>query len=267
MRLLDIRWIAVWAIILEHLYTWRRNYNRIIDSFWWPFLDLITWGLTSTYLSQSYDLTENIVAILLGGIILWYFVQQAQRDVSVTLLDEAWNRNFVNIFTTPLRLREFLLAALILGGIKLIATMLVLTSISYFFYRFNIFSLGIFLVPAILNLIIVGWWIGFIVDGLILKYGYRVESLAWSFVFIIYPFSAVMYPVSSLPDWAQAVASVLPTSYIFENMRLILFSGTFSLPYILVGTAWNIVYLTGSLLFVKFMFTQALRSGRLVKLN
>src|SRR3990167_5482501 len=101
----------------------------------------------------------------MGAIILWYFVQQAQRDINMPLLDEAWNRNLVNVFTTPIRLREFLTATILLGIVKLIFTMITLMGITFLFYRYNIFSIGIYLLPAIASLIVVGWWIGFIINA------------------------------------------------------------------------------------------------------
>src|SRR3989338_10183249 len=106
---------SIYAIILRQLYMWRRNFDRVVDSFWWPLLDLVTWGLTCTYIQKSQNLEINLVAVLMGAIILWYFVQQAQRDINMPLLDEAWNRNLVNVFTTPIRLREFLTATILLG--------------------------------------------------------------------------------------------------------------------------------------------------------
>jgi ABC-2 type transport system permease protein len=133
-------------------------------------------------------------------------------------------------------------------------------------YKFNIFSLGWYLIPGLINLILVGWWVGFIINGLILRFGNRVESFAWAFIFVIYPFSAIFYPVNILPVWAQVIAGILPTSYVFENMRNVVFYSTFDPGQILLSLALNILYLCLALLFLHKMFTQALDKARLVKL-
>ena len=255
------------AIVLRNLYEWRRNLDRVVDSFWWASIDLVFWGLTSSYLKQNTTEIPHIVILFLGGIILWVFVQNSQRDINMPLLGEAWNRNLINLFTTPIRLRELIVGTILLGLIKLFVTMGILTILAEILYQFNIFSFGIFLIPAIINLILVGWWIGFIVDGLILRYGFKIEAFAWAFVFVIYPFSAIFYPVTILPKWAQIVAAAIPTSYVFENMRSVILSGTFSSDYFLIAFVLNGVYIFFSLLFLRFMFNESLKHARLVKLN
>lgn len=262
-----INFSAVAAVVMRNIYEWKRNLDRVVDSFWWAIIDLIFWGLTSNYLKQNNPGIPNIVAFFIGGIILWVFVQNSQRDINMPLLNEAWNRNLINLFITPIRLREFMIGTIILGLIKLSLTCVTLILIALILYQFNIFTLGWYLLPAVVNLILVGWWIGFFINGLILRFGYRVEAFAWSLVFVIYPFSAIFYPVSILPDWAQFIAYLLPTSYIFENMRNVIFAGTYSWTSMMFSFILNMLYLTLSVIFLKLMFKEALKSARLVKLN
>ncbi|MBS0634138.1 MAG: ABC transporter permease [Verrucomicrobia bacterium] len=47
------------------------------------------------------------------------------------------------------------------------------------------------------------------------------------------PFSDVFYPVSVLPTWAQHISWCLPTTYIFEGVRIILHKGSFPVEYFL----------------------------------
>lgn len=262
-----INMTIVQAVVLRHLFEWRRNLDRVVDAFWWPIVDVVVWGLTSNYLRQNNPSIPDVVSLFLGGIILWVFVQNSQRDINMPLLVEGWNRNLINLFTTPIRLREFIAGTLFLGLFKLLCTTIVLWFLAFFLYRFNIFHFGIYLIPAIVNLILIGWWVGFFIDGFILRFGYRVEPFAWALIFTIYPFFAVLYPVSALPSWAQTIAHVLPGSYIFENMRSIIFTGTFDTTAMIISFLLNIFYLILSLLFLFYMFQKARELGRLVKLN
>ena len=255
------------GIVIRHLFEWRRNLDRVVDSFWWATIDIVFWGMTANYLKQTGSTNPQIVYLFIGGILLWVIVQNSQRDINMPLLNDAWNRNLINLFTTPIRLREFILGTIILGLFKLTLTVIFLAVIAYLLYQFNIFIFGFYLIPAVINLILVGWWIGFLINGLILRFGYRIESFAWAFIFVIYPFSAVIYPVSALPGWARFISAFLPTSYIFENMRSILFTGTFSIQYILISLSLNLIYIVLSLLFMNRMFTEALKNAKLVKLN
>src|SRR5207237_350857 len=76
-------------------------------------------------------------------------------------------------------------------------------------------------------LLVMGWALGMAICGLILRQGMGAEGLAWTVVFTISPISAVYYPVSILPGWLQHVSWVLPSTYVFEGMRAVLFSETF----------------------------------------
>lgn len=258
---------AVYGILLRNLYIWRKDLDRVVDSFWWPLMDLLFWGLTSKYLEQTSPNIPGIISLFLGGIIFWYFVIQSQRDINMPLLDEAWNRNLINIFTTPIRLRDFIAATLVLSMIKMLCTITTMTIVSYVLYRFNIFSFGWYLLPAVINLIITGWWLGFFINGLILRYGYRVQAFAWALTYLIYPFSAVLYPVSILPVWGQYIATILPTSYIFENMRTVISRGEFVPEQMVIALLLNGIFLCFSLLFLTHMYYDALKNARLVKLN
>jgi len=263
---MNINWSAVYAIIIRHLYTWRRDFDRVIDAFWFATTDLIFWGLTSTYLTR-FSIGFNLVVVFIGAIIFWTVIQNAQREINMPLLDEAWNRNLINLFTAPVSLIEFVIATIILGLLKLIMVILLLGSLAYFLYRFNIFNYGWYLLPALVNLTFIGWWVGFFIDGLIFRFGYKIQSFAWAFIFVLYPFSAVLYPVEILPFWAQTIAKLLPSSYVFENMRSVLLSGKFNPIDIQIAVTLNLIYLILSISFLQLMFKNALANGRLTKLN
>src|SRR5207253_751496 len=92
-------------------------------------------------------------------------------------------------------------------------------------YKADVFWLGIYLVPFAGLLLLTGWTIGFFVSGMIIRYGTRVQALAWTFSIILTPFCAIYYPLSALPRFAQVIGAALPTSYIFEGMRHVLATG------------------------------------------
>ena len=74
--------------------------------------------------------------------------------------------------------------------ISLIRTLIGITPAVFFanyFFDFHLFELGLYLIFLFLNLIIFGWSIGFIVSGLVLRYGQAFEELAWAIIFIILP--------------------------------------------------------------------------------
>ena len=132
-------------------------------------------------------------------------------------------------------------------------------------YHFNILTLNIMGIALFgFALIISGWAMGIFVASLIFRFGMRVQAFAWSAVWVIQPFSAVFYPVSALPNWAQKISMILPTSYIFEGMRQVMKDGTINWNYFFISVAIGIVAVMLSLLFFKSCLKHARRNGMLV---
>ena len=100
-----------------------------------------------------------------------------------------------------------------------------------------------------------------IVLGIILRFGPGADILAWGLAVIMMPLSAVFYPVSVLPGWAQAIAHALPTSYVFEGMRSVL--AGHAAPWGKLGFALLLdgVYLFGGMAFARSMFGVLRRRG------
>jgi len=132
---------------------------------------------------------------------------------------------------------------------------------------FNIFMIGISLIPFILNLTVMGWAIGIITTALILRFGQEAEVLAWALGFLFMPVSAVFYPVSVLPFFLQIIARFVPASYVFEGMRAVISNGNFPLNDLLWSTGLNTFYILFALLFFHWNFNVVKRKGLLVRIG
>ena len=89
---------AIWAILLRHLYLFRRSIDKMVDAFYWITLDLLLWGITSLYFQQFAPNAQQLVFMLISGVILWNISYRTQIDISMSLLEELWNKNLINIF-------------------------------------------------------------------------------------------------------------------------------------------------------------------------
>ncbi len=195
-----MNWARVRAMVLKNQYAFRRDVFRIFDIFWWPAFQLFIWGLFSTYLSKASGSGINFVSILLGGVILWTFFDRASKDISLNLIDELWNKNFVNLFSTPLSVSEYLMGVIIIAIGKLIISAFFMLLLASVFYSFNIANVGWFFAPAAIGLTIMGWTMSFIVQGCIMRWGHTVEVFIWAIATLVQPFSCVFYPLSALPS-------------------------------------------------------------------
>ncbi len=256
------------AIVIRHLYIWPRSLERWQGSLGWPLLGLISWGMTMSYFQKNTSFGFSIVAFLLGGVIFWEFTSITQREISVNFLDEAWNKNLINIFSSPITPGEFLIANIIVGLIKLTVTMLVMLTGALIFYQFNVFATYNLYIPLFIgSLLFFGISFGVVVNGLILRYGYNIQELTWALVAWVSPFSCIYYPLSAIPVWAQKIGLLLPSTYVFEEMRRMIISHNVIWTNLLISFVLNVLYLIAALLFYRRMFESARKNGRLVKLN
>ena len=231
------------GVIYKQWLTNKRDVFRIFDVFWWPTFQLFIWGLFSVYLEKTARIGNiSLVTLLLGAVILWVFFDRSSRDISITFIDELWNRNFVNLFSTPLRVSEYLIGIIFVAIIKLIISAVFMLVLATTFYEFKLFNFGWFIIPAAVGLVIMGWSVSLIVQGFILKYGHTVEVFIWAAAVLLQPFSCVFYPVTALPPWAQTVSRFLPSTYLFENLRANLISGQIKWGEIWLSYLLNIIY-------------------------
>lgn len=260
-----MKWHRIYAIMLRHLYTFRRSLDRLTDSFYWPSVDLILWGLTSKYYSSVTSDTTIIFSII-TGLVLWYILWRGELEVTMDLLEEMWSKNLVNIFVSPLKFSEWITSFLILSIIKATLSFSFAAILAFILYKVELFKLGIHLLPFILLLLLSGWAIGFLVAGLVLRFGSRIQSLAWTSIWIFSPFAAVYYPLSILPEWAQMVARFLPMSYVFEGAREVITIGVLDPQKIVYSLGLNIIYIAIGFWFIHSSFRKVMKKG-LVKVD
>jgi len=255
------------ALLTRHLYLYRRSFPRLMEIIYWPFVDLVIWGFITLYLAQYKNALPSFVTFFLGALILWDVLFRAQQGITISFLEEVWSRNLMNLFASPLKPSEFLAATMLLSIGKVVAVSCVTVMAALLFYSFNVFVLGLSLVPFLLNLIVTGWCIGVLTTGLIMRYGQEVEVLAWGLVFLFQPISCVFYPMSVLPPWLQTIARVNPAAHVFEGMRAVITTGTFPGAELAWASGLNAVYLSGLILWFHMMFSVCKDKGLLVRVG
>lgn len=249
-----------WAVFLRYFYLFS-ELDQIADLLYWPLIDVTLWGLTAAWVQHNQQHVSNITLVILTGLVFWQIVWRGNYEISVNLLQEFWNRNLVNLFSTPLKLIEWVVGVLLLCLFKVTLALLFGAFIVYILYSLNIFLLGWAFLPFALMLILFGWVIGFLAASIVIYWGQRLQMLAWMTAYIFAPFSAVYYPLSALPTWAQKIAFFLPTTHIFEGMRAILYGHTFSGRALVISFCLNIVYLTCAISFFYWAFEKSRNKG------
>jgi ABC-2 type transport system permease protein len=247
------------GVFFRYYYT-LKDISQLSDMFYWPLVDILLWGLTSVWI-QKQNAVPQLPLILMTGLIFWQIAWRGALGISFHLLQEFWHRNLVNLFSTPLKISEWICGILLLGIFKLFSSILFGVLLIYILYSLNVFAVGWAFIPFGILLYIFGWTVGFISSSLVIYWGHKVEMLAWMLPFLFAPFSAVYYPVEVLPPWAQIISWCLPTTYVFEGMRAILYGNTFPTGYFWASLSLSLLFLFCSVLLFKFMFNKSLVKG------
>ena len=251
----------IYAIFLRQFFLIKHNKTRLVAIFGWVSLDIILWGFITKYLNSVGRSDFNFVAVFLGVIILWGLMSRIYTGVIMAFLEDMWSRNFFNFFASPLRIGEYLLGLISVSVTTSALALGVMFSIAYFFFAFNIFQIGILLIPFVGILLVFGISLGIFITAFILRFGPPAEWVAWIVPFAISPFAAVFYPVAVLPKAMQAISAIIPPSYVFEGLRALIISGEFSSKLLIAGFVSAVVYLVLAYLFFIYTYKIVLKKG------
>ena len=260
----------VYAIFLRQVYLIKSNPTRLATIFLWVIIDIIQWGFISKYLGSLGQATFSFITVILGAIILWEFVTRTQHGLMRGFLEDIWSQNFINIFASPLEIKEYLAGLILTGIVTSLSGFWIMVLIAGLAFGYNVFKIGLFLLPFVSILLVFGIAMGIFVSAIIFRLGPSGEWLGWPVPLILSIFSGVYYPISTLPAGLQVVAKLMPPCYVFESMRTILSTGSFSsglFIHLCVGASLAIVYLLIMYRFFIDIYRSNLRTGAIARFN
>jgi ABC-2 type transport system permease protein len=257
----------VGTMLLRYTYLLRSSWPRILELAYWPTVQMILWGFITQFFAGHSAWVAQASGVLLSAVLLWDMLFRAQLGVTLPFFEELYSRNLGHLFVSPLRPSELVVSLL---GISLIRTMIgvgaaVLLAIPL--YHYSLFSLGLPLVAFFANLLVLGWAIGIAISALVLRYGLGAESLAWVAIFALAPVSGIYYPIDTLPTWLLPIAYALPSSYVFEGMRAVLFEHRLPADLLSYAILLNVAYIGLSIWLFLALFNRARVDGSLLHIG
>ena len=260
----------VYAIFLRQVFLIKSNPTRLATIFLWVIVDTFQWGFISQYLSSLGQATFSFITVILGAIILWEFVTRTQHGLMRGFLEDIWAQNFINYFASPLEIREYLAGLIITSIVTSLCGFWIMTLIAGVAFGYNIFKIGLFLLPFVFILFIFGIAMGIFVSAIIFRIGPSGEWLGWPVPLVLSIFSGVYYPISTLPGFLQVVAKLMPPCYVFESMRSILSTGAFSTDlyvHLLIGASLAVLFLLVTYRFFIGIYRYNLKTGAIARFN
>jgi ABC-2 type transport system permease protein len=257
----------VWAMLLRYLYILRSSWPRTLELLYWPTLQMLIWGFMSQFLRGNSSYVAQAFGVLLGAVMLWDLLFRSQLGLSISFLEEMWARNLGQLFVTPLRPYEWLISLLAMSVIRVTIGVVPAALLAIPLYNYSIFDLGLPLIAFLVVLMAMGWALGLAICGGILRHGMGAESLAWTVIFALAPLSCIYYPVTTLPGWLHPFAWSLPSTYVFEGMRAVMFEGNFRTDYLLIAIGLDLIYLALGATVFFIAFRDARRRGALLQMG
>jgi ABC-2 type transport system permease protein len=254
----------IYALVLRHIYLWRSSVMRLVDSIYWPAVQMVMWGFMTQYLLPQASFVAQAAGVLLSGLLLWEVVVRGNLSLSIAFLEEIWSRNLGHLFVSPIRSWELAAGIIIASLLRTLLGMIPVSLLAWAFFGYSIYTLGLPLLAFFVILQMFSWSIGLAMSGLVMRVGQSAESFAWAAVFVLMPVSGVYYPISVLPNWLQVVAWGLPPAYIFEGMRSIMLEKTVHWDMLAVAFGLSADYLVIGFQVFQWFFRSSRRAGSLL---
>ena len=253
------------GIVLRQIYLLRGSPVRVFPMVIWTAIDIVLWGFITRFLNSTSGSGVDFVPALLGAVLLWDFCTRIMHGVSTAFLEDVWSRNFLNLFSSPLSISEYITGLVITSVLTSILGLVTMLLLAIGVFHLQLFSLGLPLAAFLLVLFVFGIALGILGSAIVLRLGPASEWLLWPLPALLSPFAAVFYPLNVLPSWMQAVARALPPSYVFEGMRDLLGGRPFPAALLLQGTAVAVMQLLLAAYFYASVYRHAVRSGLLAR--
>jgi ABC-2 type transport system permease protein len=257
----------IWGMILRYWYVIRSSWPRTAELIYWPLVQMLMWGFLQSYLASATNFASKAAGLFIGAVLLWDILVRSQLGFAVAFLEDIWSRNLGHLMMSPLRPAELVAALMAVSFIKLMVAMVPVAFLAYFFFGFNVLSLGLAFAAFFANLVLTSWALGLVSTGVVLRWGLGAESFAWLIVFVFLPLCCVYYPVATLPAWLQPVSLALPPTYVFEGLRAIVLEGKFVAAFMLKAFGLNIIYFALGFAAFAYFLQSARRHGTLVQMG
>lgn len=256
----------IWSLYKRHAYELRHSPPGLVDMLFWPAMDLLLWGMLTHYMVQTNTELPQAFGFLIGGVLLWDLVFRSNLGIGVTFLDDtSWTHNILNLMVSPLRPLEYIAGAVAWSLTKVMLGWSIMLTIAWALFDFGALQMGPSIAVFMVALMIFGVAVGMVVLGIILRFGPGADILAWGLAVLLMPISAVFYPVSALPGWAQMIAQALPTAHVFEAMRTVIAGGAPPWDRLVLALGLDVVYLIAGMTFAYRMFTVLRRRGYITR--
>jgi ABC-2 type transport system permease protein len=254
------------GIFIRHWYLLIESKFRLVDLFYWPITQVVMWYWIGIYVNSLHS-GQSVVEYFLVATLLLCILTRTQQSLSISVLEEIYSRNLIHIVTSPISMTEWVVAITLVSFGRVVVAMTPSVVICILMAP-GIASANIFeILPLVFNLYMMGWWFGLVVTSFIIRFGVAAQNLSYMLFFIIGPVSAVYYPLDVLPRYVAYISYVLPSSYIFEQLKSTYSRGSVDHGAWYSAPILNIIYCALAALIFSYVLASARRNGRFFRVG
>ena len=253
------------AITLRHLYLLRGSVSRVLPVFAWVTIDMILWGFITRYLASVSQPGAGIGTALLAAVVCWGFFGRVMQGVSMAFFEDVWSRNFLNIFTTPLTIAEYISGLALSSVFTSLIALAVLLVMSSWLFDLSLLTHGPAMASLLLTLFLFGIALGIASCTLVLRFGPPAEWFIWPIPAVMAPFVGVFYPLSILPGWMRLIGHLLPPSYVFAHLRALIGGAKVPIAATLPALGFAALWLILAGLLFGRVYRSVMRSGLIAR--
>ncbi|MDD5439487.1 MAG: ABC transporter permease, partial [Candidatus Omnitrophica bacterium] len=156
------------TIVLRQVYLIRGSFSRVFPLFAWAAVDMILWGFLTRYLNTVSSPGFNFVPVLLGAVLLWDFFIRIMQGVTMAFFEDVWSRNFLNIFSTPLSVAEYVAGLVISSIMTSMVGLAAMVVIAVVLFKLSFAVYGLTLIAFLCILFLFGISLGIFGSALVL---------------------------------------------------------------------------------------------------
>ena len=106
------------AMVRRYWYLLRGSWPRIVELAYWPTVQMIMWGFLTQHLRGDSAWVTQAAGVLISGVLLWDVLFRGQLGYTLSFLEEMYSRNLGQLFVTPLRPVELVLAMMTISMLR-----------------------------------------------------------------------------------------------------------------------------------------------------
>lgn len=207
----------------------------------------------------------NIISFLLSGSMFTGFVAVSLGAFSTYLQEEQRTGTLESVLAMPTELTRIMVYS---GGVGLIGTTVgSALMLGVFGLMFHIpFSINLVGVVAVLSLLVAALGSFGLAGCGVLLVTKRGDPIRWLVTMVTTLLSGVMYPITILPNWLQAISRALPTTQALDGLRRALLQDAGLeqvLPTLADLALWSVATLPMGLVVLKIGLARARAGGTL----